>query len=176
VPAISTAKAKAKIAPTPAHRSGGGGGVTPHNLGLPNFAGYCQHIGDRTAELIASNAYGWRCTLNTAQVLQVTDVCAWTYHLSAGQVVSVSTNFGDPGAWQCWRINRDLGVLNVTTYCATAGFGTSELVAYNAYGWYCTAPLAPVNTAAACDTVDHVNDAVARFAVFADPYSWQCWD
>jgi len=176
VPAISTAKPKVKTTPKPAHRSGGGGSVTPHNLGLPNFASYCQHLGDRTAELVASNAYGWRCTLNTARVLQVIDVCAWTYHLSAGQVVSVSTNYADPGAWQCWRINRDLGVLNVTTYCASAGMGTSDLVAYNAYGWYCTSPLAPVNTSAACDTVYHVNDAVARFSVFADPYSWQCWD
>jgi hypothetical protein len=173
VPAISTAKPKAT--PKPAHKSGGGG-ITPHNLGLPDFAGYCHHIGDRTAELIASNAYGWRCTLNTAHVLLVTDVCAWTYHLSAGQVVSVSTNYGDPSAWQCWRINRNLGVLNVTSYCAAAGLGTSELVTYNAYGWYCTSPAAPVNTTVGCDTVYHVNDAVARFAVFADPYSWQCWD
>ena len=83
-------------------------------MGLPNFVGYCHHIGDRTAELIASNAYGWRCTLNTAHVLQITDVCAWTYRLSASQVVSVSANYAD--------------------------------------------------------------DAVSRFAVFADPYSWQCWD
>jgi hypothetical protein len=179
VPTISTATPKAKSTPKPAHRSGGGGGggaVTPHNLGLPNFAGYCQHIGDRTAELIASNAYGWRCTLNTGHVLQVTDVCAWTYHLNAGQVVSVSANYADPNAWQCWRIDRDLGVLDVGKYCVAAGLGASELVADNAYGWYCTSPSTPVNTAVACDTVYHVTGAVARFAVFADPYSWQCWD
>jgi hypothetical protein len=109
-------------------------------------------------------------------VLGVTDVCAWTYRLSASQVVSVSTNYADPNAWQCWRINRDLGVLDVAKYCAAAGLGTSELVADNAYGWYCTSPAASVNTSAACDTVYHVTDAVSRFAVFADPYSWQCWD
>jgi len=176
VPTISTARPKAKSTPKPAHRSGGGGAVTPHNLGLPNFPGYCQHIGDRTAELIASDAYGWRCTLNTAHVLQVTDVCAWTYHLNAGQVVSVSANYADPNAWQCWRIDRDLGVLDVGKYCVAAGLGASELVADNAYGWYCTSPSTPVNTAVACDTVYHVTGAVARFAVFADPYSWQCWD
>jgi hypothetical protein len=177
VPTIATAKPKPKTTPKPAHTSsGGGGGVTPHNLGLPNFAGYCHHIGDRTAELIASNAYGWRCTLNTAHVLEVTDVCAWTYRLSASQVVSVSANYSDPNAWQCWRINRDLGVLDFTNYCVAAALGTSELVAENAYGWYCTSPAAPVNTTAACDTVYHVNDAVSRFAVFADPYSWQCWN
>jgi hypothetical protein len=79
-------------------------------------------------------------------------------------------------AWQCWRINRDLGVLNVTEYCAAAGHGTSKLVASNAYGWYCTSPSAPVDTTAACDTLYHVSDAVSRFAVFASPYSWQCWD
>jgi len=177
VPAISRAvpKVKTKKKATPAHRSGGGA-VTPHNLGLPNFAGYCQHIGHRTAELTADNAYGWHCTLDPSLALPIANVCAWTYHLSAGQVVGVSTNYSDPNAWQCWRINQLLGVLNVSAYCTAAGLGSSELVADNAYGWYCTSPLAPVNTTAACDTVYHVSDAVSRFAVFADPYSWQCWD
>jgi hypothetical protein len=179
VPTISkvtpkaTAKAKAKSKAKPAYRSAA---VAPHNLGLPNFAGYCQHIGDRTAELTADNAYGWHCTLNPARVLQINNVCAWTYHLSVSQVVGVSTNYSDPNAWQCWRISRDLGVLNVTAYCVAAHLGSSELVADNAYGWDCTSPLAPVNTTLACDTVYHVSDAVSRFAVFADPYSWQCWD
>ena len=177
VPTIATAKPKPKTTPKPAHTSsGGGGGVTPHNLGLPNFAGYCQHIGDRTAVLTASNAYGWHCALYPTRVLEVTTVCAWSYGLSTSQVVSVSTNYSDPEAWQCWRVNRDLGVLNVTQYCVGAGLGTSELVADNAYGWDCTKPVAAVNTTAACDAVYHVSDAVARFAVFADPYSWQCWN
>jgi hypothetical protein len=179
VPTISTAvpkaKVKAKTTPRPASRSGGGV-VAPHDLGLPNFAGYCQHIGHRTAELTADNAYGWHCTLDSGLVLQLADVCAWTYHLSASQVVGVSTNYSDPNAWQCWRISQDLGVLNVAAYCVAAHLGSSELVAYDAYGWYCTSPLAPVNTTVACDTVYHVSDAVSRFAVFADPYSWQCWD
>ena len=171
--AVPRAKQSAKATPKPAHKSGG---VTPHDLGLPNFAGYCQHIGHRSAEVIAANAYGWRCTLFPSQVLKVVSVCAWTYHLSTGQVIDVSTNYNDPSAWQCWRINRDLGVLNFASYCAAAGQGTSELVADNAYGWYCTSPSAPVNTTAACDTLYHVTGAVSRFAVFADPYSWQCWN
>jgi hypothetical protein len=187
VPTISTARPKVRSSPGAAPKpaagggdgggggGGGGGGVTPHNLGLPSFDGYCQHIGDRSAVLVADNAYGWRCTLNTGHVLLATDVCAWTYHLSASQVVSVSTNYGDPNAWQCWRVNRLLGVLNVGNYCVTAGLGASELVADDAYGWYCTTPPTPVNTTIACDTVYHVTDAVARFAVFADPYSWQCY-
>ena len=167
---------KAKATHKPTHKSGPSGGVVPHNLGVPNFAGYCQHIGHHTAEVLASNAHGWHCTLVPAQVLSVVNVCAWTYHLSVSQVISVSTNYNDPYAWQCWRINRDLGVLNVATYCTDAGLGTSELVADDAYGWDCTSPKAPINTTAACDTVYHVSDAVSRFAVFADPYSWQCWN
>jgi len=127
---------------------------------VPNFAGYCKHIGHRTAQVTASNAYGWHCTLSPSQVLKVVSVCAWTYHLSTGQVVDVSTNFYDPSAWQCRRINRDLGVLDVAKYCAAAGYGTSKLVASNAYGWYCTSPSAPVNTTAACDTVYNVGNAV----------------
>jgi len=174
VPTIVAPKAKAT--PKPARKSGGSGGVVPYNLGQPNFAGYCQHIGDRTAELTANNAYGWHCTLNTGRVLAATSVCGWTYHLSTSQVISVSTNYNDPSAWQCWRINRDLGVLDVTKYCVAAGLGSSKLVAANAYGWDCTSPLAAVNTTAACDVVYGVSDAVSRFAVFADPYSWQCWN
>jgi hypothetical protein len=164
-------KAKATHKPKPK-----AGGVTPHNLGVPNFAGYCAHIGHRTAEVVASNAYGWRCTLFPSQVVKVVSVCAWTYHLSTGQVIDVSANYNDPNAWQCWRINRDLGVLNVAKYCAAAGRGTSKLVADNAYGWYCTSPSGPVDTTAACNTLYHVSNAVSRFAVFASPYSWQCWN
>jgi hypothetical protein len=167
--------AKPKATPKPTHGSGGGR-VVPHNLGVPGFAGYCQHIGARTAVLTASNAYGWHCALNQSKVLQVINVCAWTYHLATSRVVSVSTNFYDPNAWQCWRINRDLGVLDFSQYCVAAGLGTSKLIAGNAYGWRCTGSSAAIDTTAACDTVYHVSDAISRFAVFASPYSWQCWD
>ena len=70
--------------------------MTPHNLGRPNYAGYCQHIGRGTAELVASNAYGWRCTLNPSIVLKTVSVCAWTHHVSASRVIDVSTNYFDP--------------------------------------------------------------------------------
>jgi hypothetical protein len=176
VPTIVAPEAKTTPKPKPKRKAGPATGVVPHNLGLPNFAGYCQHIGDRTAEVTASNAYGWHCSLYPTRVLEVTSVCAWTYGLSSSQVISVSANYSDPSAWQCWRINRDLGVLNVTQYCVGAGLGTSELVADNAYGWDCTKPVAAVSTTAACDAVYNVSDAMARFAVFADPYSWQCWN
>jgi hypothetical protein len=162
-----------KATPKPAHKAGK---VSPHNLGLPNFAGYCQHIGHRTAELVASNAYGWRCTLNPSIVIKTVSVCAWTYHLSTSRVIDVSTNYSDPNAWQCWRINRNLGVLDFTRYCVAAGHGTSKLVANNAYGWQCTSPAAAVDTTAACNLLYHVTDAVSRFAVFSSPYSWQCWN
>jgi hypothetical protein len=177
LPAVSTAKPKpkpkAKTKPKPARNSSK---VVPHNLGVPNFDGYCQHIGDRTAEVTADNAYGWHCTLNPAQVIQVGSACAWTYHLNLSQVIDVSTNYFSASAWQCWRINQDLGVLNFTTYCVDAGLGSSKLVAQDAYGWECTATSAAIDTSAACDAVYHVNDAVSRFAVFASPYSWQCWN
>ena len=174
-PGAKTARSgtSAKATPKPAHNTGK---VTPHNLGRPNFAGYCQHIGHRTAELVASNAYGWRCTLNPNIVLKTVSVCAWTYHLSTSRVIDVSTNYYDPNAWQCWRINRDLGVLDVTRYCVAAGHGTSKLVANNAYGWQCTSPAAAVDTTAACNLLYHVTDAVSRFAVFSSPYYWQCWN
>ena len=91
-------------------------------------------------------------------------------------MIDVSTNYSDPGAWQCWRINRDLGVLDFTKYCVAAGHGTSKLVANNAYGWQCTSPATAVDTTAACDLLYHVTDAVSRFAVFSSPYFWQCWN
>ena len=150
--------------------------MTPHNLGAPNFSGYCQHIGHHDAETVASNAYSWRCTLYPSLALSVGSVCAYSYHLSTSQVIDVSTNYSDPNAWQCWRINHELGVLNVTGYCTASGHGTSKLVANNAYGWQCTSPAAAVDTTAACDFQYHVSDAVSRFAVFASPYSWQCWN
>jgi hypothetical protein len=170
-----TSPAKKKATPKPTHKSGGGGRVTPHNLGTPNFSGYCQHIGHHDAETVASNAYGWRCTLYPSLALNVGSVCAYSYHLSTSQVVDVTTNFGDPNAWQCWRVNRYLGALDFASYCAQAGQGTSKLVADNASGWYCTSPSAPVDTNAACDTLYHVSGAVSRFTLYTNPNSWQCW-
>jgi hypothetical protein len=171
------AKKKARATPKPTHKSGGSsGGVTPHSLGVPNFNGYCQHIGHHAAEIVATNAYGWRCTLYPSLALNTGSVCAWSYHLSASKVIDVTTNFSDPNAWQCWRVNRYLGPLDFAGYCAAAGLGTSKLVADNATGWYCTTPSAPVDTTAACDALYHVSNAVARFTVFANPSSWQCWN
>jgi hypothetical protein len=172
--ASASKKAKAKATPKPTHKSGGGR-VTAHSLGLPDFSGYCQHIGHHTAEVVASNAYGWRCSLYPSLALNVGSVCSWSYHLSTSQVIDVSTNFNDPNAWQCWRVNRYLGPLDFASYCAGAGLGTSKLVANNAYGWYCTEPSAPVDTTAACDALYHVSGAVSRFTLFANPNSWQCW-
>ena len=63
-----------------------------------------------------------------------------------------------------------------TKYCTAAGHGTSKLVASNAYGWQCTSPAAAVDTNVACNLLYHVSDALSRFAVFASPYSWQCWN
>jgi hypothetical protein len=172
-PGTKTPGQSAKATSKPAHKAGK---VTPHNLGRPNYAGYCQHIGRGTAELVASNAYGWRCTLNPSIVLKTVSVCAWTHHVSTSRVIDVSTNYFDPNATQCWRINRDLGALDVTKYCVAAGHGTSKLVANNAYGWQCTSPAAAVDTTAACNLLYHVTDAVSRFAVFSSPYYWQCWN
>jgi len=171
VPRTNASK-KAKPKPKP---TSGGGRVTAHSLGLPDFSGYCQHIGHHTAEVVASNAYGWRCSLYPSLALNVGSVCAWSYHLSTSQVIDVSTNFNDPNGWQCWRVNRYLGLLDFASYCAQAGLGTSKLVANNASGWYCTEPSAPVDTTAACDALYHVSGAVSRFTVFANPNSWQCW-
>jgi hypothetical protein len=171
-----SASASKKPKPKPTHKAGASGGVTPHSLGVPNFNGYCQHIGHHTAEVVATNAYGWRCTLYPSLALSVGSVCAWSYHLSTSKVIDVTTNFNDPNAWQCWRVNRYLGPLDFASYCAQAGLGTSKLVANDAYGWYCTAPSAPVDTTAACNALYHVSNAVSRFTVFANPSSWQCWN
>ncbi len=171
-----SAKKKARATPKPTRKSGPSGGVTPHNLGVPNFNGYCRHIGHHTAEVVTANAYGWRCTLYPSLALNAGRVCAWSYHLSSSKVIDVTTSFSDPNAWQCWRVNRYLGPLDVAAYCAQAGLGTSKLVADNATGWYCTAPSAPVDTTAACNALYHVSSAVSRFTLFTNPSSWQCWD
>jgi hypothetical protein len=164
----SSHRPKPKSGPPP-------GPVTPFNLGKPNFDGYCAHIGWGTAITTASNAYGWHCSLNPSLVLSVRGACAWTYNLSASMVIHVSTDYYSPDSWQCWRTNGLLGQLNISAYCVNAGLGAAKLNAANAYGWICTGAGA-INPDAACQFVYHRSTAFARFAVFADPYSWQCWD
>jgi len=148
--------------------------VTPHNLGAPNFGGYCAHLGLGTAVVKANNAYGWHCTGNTGLVVSVQDACAWTYGLATSKVINVTTDYNSADSWQCWRINRDLGQLDVASYCTAAGLGAAVLKVSNADGWYCGAQ--PADFQAGCQLLYHSSDAIARFAVFADPYSWQCWD
>jgi hypothetical protein len=167
-------KPKPKPKPAQKPKPKPAGPVTPSNLGIPNFDGYCGHIGQGSAVMIANNAYGWHCSLNPGLILSVRNACGWSYGLSASKVINVSTNYFSADSWQCWRTNGILGQLNFTTYCAAAGLGAAKLTAYNAYGWSCTA--APtIDTLAACQLVFHNSNAFARFAVFADPYSWQCW-
>jgi len=147
--------------------------VTPHNLGVPNIAGYCQHIGMGTAVTTANNAYGWHCSLNTALTLSIQNACGWTFGLSAGAVINVSTDFNSLNSWQCWRTNGILGQLNLTAYCTAAGLGAAKLSVANAYGWSCAGT--GIDTNAACQLLYHNNSAFSRFAVFSNPYSWQCW-
>jgi hypothetical protein len=149
--------------------------VVPADLGAPNFSGYCQHIGQGSALSTASNAYGWHCSANPSLTISVQGACAWTFNLSAGQVINVSTDYYSASSWQCWRTNGILGQLDIATYCTAAGLGSAKLAADNAYGWSCT-DQATINTTAACQLVYHNSNAFARFAVFGDPYSWQCWD
>ena len=148
--------------------------ITPHNLGAPNFDGYCQHIGWGSAVMTASNAYGWHCSSNPSLVFSMQGACAWTFGVSLGTVINVSTDYYSPNSWQCWRTNGVLGQLNIPAYCNDAGLGAAKLTAANAYGWSCTGQSA-VDTDAACQFVFHNGNAFSRFAVFADPYSWQCW-
>jgi len=169
----SGAKPKPKAGQHPQPKPAGP--VTPHNLGAPNFDGYCQHIGWGSAVTTANNAYGWHCSANPSLVLSIQGACAWTYGLSLSKVIDVSTDYYVPASWQCWRTNGVLGQLNIATYCTEAGLGSAKLTARNAYGWSC-AGQAAIDTNAACQLVFHNGNAFSRFAVFADPYSWQCWN
>jgi hypothetical protein len=149
--------------------------VAPHNLGAPDFDSYCRHIGLGTAQVTANNAYGWSCTVDSGVVISVQDACAWTYHLDAAKVINVSTDYYSADSWQCWRVNGVLGQLDVASYCSAAGLGAATLKASNAYGWYCDGKPVYADFQAGCQLLYHSSDAIARFAVFADPYSWQCW-
>ena len=97
VPSKTGKGAKAKATPKLAHKAGK---VTPHNLGAPNFAGYCAHIGHHTAELVANNAYGWQCT-SPAAAVDTTAACNFLYHVS--DAVSRFAVFASPDSWQCWN-------------------------------------------------------------------------
>jgi hypothetical protein len=164
----SKSKPKSHPKPKPA------GPVTPHNLGAPNFDGYCQHIGWGSAVTTANNAYGWHCSANPSLVFSMQGACAWTYGQSLSKVINVSTDYYSTTSWQCWQTNGVIGQLNIATYCTQAGLGAAKLNARNAYGWTCGN--AGIDTNAACQLVFHNGNAFSRFAVFADPYSWQCWD
>jgi hypothetical protein len=151
-----------------------GGPVTPANLGVPNFDGYCGHVGQGSAVTTSNTAYGWACSANPSLPMAIQNACGWTYHLPLSKIINVSVNYHDPNAWQCWRTNGIIGQLNIAAYCTDAGLGAAKLSTADAYGWTCAGQ--PIDTNAACQLVDHNGNAFSRFAVFQDPYSWQCWD
>src|SRR5690349_13278845 len=57
-------------------------------------------FGHRTAELVASNAYGWLCT-SPAAAVDTTAACDLLYHVT--DAVSRFAVFSSPYFWQCWN-------------------------------------------------------------------------
>ena len=164
-------KPKHSSKPKPKRASGP---VTPTDLGQPNFDGYCGHIGEGSAVTTNSTAYGWACSSESSVPLQVNSACAWTFHLKTSQVVNVTTDYHSVTSWQCWRTNGMLGLLNITTYCTSAGLGAVKLTADNAYGWTCGGN--PIDTNAGCQAQFGNSNAFSRFEIWTDPNTWQCWD
>jgi hypothetical protein len=164
-----------KPAPSPSHPSPTSTKVVPTDLGPPNFDGYCQSIGQGTATTTVNTAYGWHCSANPALILDVEGACAFSYGLNTSQVINVTTDYASSGSWECWRTNGILGELDIADYCTEAGLGAATLTAQDAGGWSC-ADEATINTVAACQFMYHNSNAFSRFAAWADPYSWQCWD
>jgi len=148
--------------------------VVPTDLGAPNVSGYCASLGEGTAENTTGTADGWSCSTAAGLPLSMQAACAWSYSISPGNAIDVDTDYSSPSGVQCWLTNGVLGMLSFTAYCSEAGLGTATLTAQDANGWSCTDEKV-INTLAACQLMYHSSDVFARFEVWDDPYSWQCW-
>jgi hypothetical protein len=76
---------------------------TPHQLGRPDFDGYCQSIGFADAISVGSTAYDWRCQAASGAItaFSMTAACAWTYGDS--NTVDRTGDFFNPNAVSCWN-------------------------------------------------------------------------
>jgi hypothetical protein len=158
------------------HQSAGPSGERPVALlGPPDFTGYCAANGRGTATLVASNAYGWRCTADPDNGLVAGTVCSWTYHIE--NATDRADNFADAHSWQCWRANHTLGPLDLDAYCRGVGRGTATNPAgRDGNRWSCTdTPTEAIDPQAGCEMQYAARPPLSRFNDFYDPHAWECW-
>jgi hypothetical protein len=147
---------------------------TPTQLGKPNFDGYCQATGQGSVQLVANNAYGWKCSGDNGTGDGAESVCQWTY--GTNQVANRIANFNDPYSWQCWASSGELGPLDWNTYCQDKGWGSAvDNGTNNAYTWTCSGSSGALDSQDACLTLYDRNPPISRFQNFGDKNSWQCW-
>ena len=143
-------------------------------LGSPNFDGYCQATGQGSVQLVANNAYGWRCSGDNGTGDDAEAVCQWTFGTT--QIANRVANFNDPHSWQCWASTGELGTLDWNAYCQDKGWGDAvDSGTNNAYTWTCSGNSNALDSQDACLTLYRSNPSISRFQNFYDKNSWQCW-
>ena len=160
--------------PKPAHSRAPAAPV-PSDLGAPNFNGYCSSTKEGTAIAVVNDAYGWRCSSDASTPLSSQAVCAYTYRMNSAQIIDVTTNFySSSEGIQCWSTHGQLGGVDFTTYCSSTGLGKATLAGPDAIDWQCSSD-PDLNETVVCRYLYNNSQAFARYELFTDPDSWQCW-
>ncbi len=70
-------------------------------LGPVDLNAWCQYLGYANAELVASNAYGWRCVTSAGATASIDIVAACRHEYSDPTAEAYYSNYDDPDSWYC---------------------------------------------------------------------------
>lgn len=138
---------------------------------------FCVGQGFEKAQLVASNAYGWRCAKGaTQQGINLDALCSQF----AVDAIARLADFNNPNSgWECW-LTRTTVIATVTKanfdhFCQRFGYRGAVLISSDAYGWRCDSPNRQdgFSVTQLCGLLFQ-SGAVDRIGNFYDPYSWTC--
>jgi hypothetical protein len=151
----------------------------PADLGAPDYAAYCAHLGQGNAVTVNSTAYGWRCTGEPGVMIPGQAACAYTFRDDDALIINVTRNYFVTTGTECWSTNGEAAQVttaNWDAYCEKAFGTTALLTGSTVFNWVCK-PNHGINVQTLCDEVTGLpsTEVFALFAVESDPYSWECW-
>lgn len=148
-------------------------------LGGLNLKAYCQSLGYPSVRTIGTTYYDWRCVDRNGNNVSFAmwQACHWQYN--DRNAWDVTPNFYVPTGGICIESALVLGGIDVDAYCRYLGYSGARLDGSTAYDWHCLNiytgwVTGQLDMDDACDELYH-EPAVARFANFYYPTSWQCW-
>jgi hypothetical protein len=156
--------------------AGAGQAQAATTVGGLDLSAYCKSLGYANSYTVGSTAYDWRCRTSGGSLasLSTTDACHAQYGYDT---IDRTYDFYSNTSWECWRIRRDEGGVDVGAYCRSLGYTSSYTVGSGAYDWRCRTSGGLLTSLSMTDVchAQHGFAAIDRFSDFYSNTSWKCY-